>query len=83
MKKSDVFGFSEGLALGRRSRKGVRQKVSLVFRAVFFSLILQLCIMTGFPAIGFGATLTADFSMSTAQGPAPLSVDFKDKSTPS
>ncbi len=80
MKRSDVFRFTEELALGRRSRRGAIRRLSLVARAVFFFLILQLCIMTGFPAIGFGGVITADFSMSTAEGPVPLSVAFTDKS---
>ena len=80
MKRSAVFGFSEELALCSWFKKGTRRKVSLVAKAVFFSLILQLCIITGFPAIGFGGPITADFSMSTAEGPAPLSVAFTDKS---
>ena len=80
MKRSDVLGFTERLALRRQSGRGSSRKLPLAFRTVFFSLILQFCIISGFPAIGFGGPITADFSMSTAEGPAPLSVAFTDKS---
>ena len=83
MKRSNVLGFTEGLALCRWFRKSTALRLSGALRTVFFSLILQFCIMTGFPATGFGGTLTADFSMSPPEGPAPLGVAFKDKSAPS
>jgi len=64
-------------------RKDVVRGYILESRFLLLFLMIQLCVFAGFPAIGFGSGLTANFSAVPGQGDQSLRVSFTDRSAPS
>jgi PKD repeat protein len=82
MSKIDIFLVATRSDAGNTNGKTKWLHFSFLKKVIFWALVTLVILIIGFPSISFAAPY-ACFSANPTQGPAPLEVQFTDRSTPS